>query len=237
MNNQTSTVSGDDSVWTRLLFAILFAFLFYFAQILLGAVVVVQFLARLLTGRTVSALGRLGQGLASYFYGVMRFLTFGSDEMPWPFSAWSSESPEVAVRGNDAPDAVDDDNLLRRLVHIILFTVAFNLSMTVLAVLVVVQFLWKIATGDALTRGAQFGQSLASFVYEVVLFLTYRTDELPWPFAPWPEGAPSAHSVHVERTVIVTPPPRSQRRRPNLANGDGPKADAPRDGPEPNGTN
>ena len=226
MNDHTRTISRDDSVWARMLFAILFACLFYFAQILLGAVVVVQFLARLLAGRTVAALGGFGQGLATYFYAVMRFLTFGSDDMPWPFAPWNSDSPErpTGAAFQAAAEGVRDDNLVRRLVHIILFTVAFNLSMTVLAVLVVVQFLWKIATGDVLARGAQFGQSLASFVYEVVLFLSYRTDDLPWPFAAWPEGAPTPHSVHSDPDVVVAPPPRPQRRRPNLSDGDAPKS-------------
>ncbi len=77
-----------------------------------------------------------------------------------------------------------------RLVFMILFAIAFNIAEFILFVVACVQFLSKAITGRVLSAGTTFGQSLATYVYEIVRFQTFRTEDMPWPFAPWPTGAP-----------------------------------------------
>jgi hypothetical protein len=33
-----------------------------------------------------------------------------------------------------------------------------------------------------------FGASLATYIYQALMFVTYNSDEKPFPFAPWPES-------------------------------------------------
>lgn len=84
-----------------------------------------------------------------------------------------------------------EESIWLRLVFMILFAIVFNVAEFVLGVVAVVQFLCKAISGKVLTQGLVFGQNLATYVYEIMLFLTFRTDEMPWPFAPWPQGAPA----------------------------------------------
>ena len=37
---------------------------------------------------------------------------------------------------------------------------------------------------------AGFGQSLATYTYQIVMYLTFNTEEQPFPFADWPSGPP-----------------------------------------------
>lgn len=82
------------------------------------------------------------------------------------------------------------ESIWLRLVFMILFAIAFNVAELVLFVVACVQFLTKALTGRVLSNGTAFGQSLATYVYEIIRFQTFRTDDMPWPFAPWPHGAP-----------------------------------------------
>jgi hypothetical protein len=70
------------------------------------------------------------------------------------------------------------------------FAIAFNVAEVVLWAITAVQFLFKLFTGVANQQLRGFGQSLGTFMYDVILFLTFRSDEKPFPFAPWPNGAP-----------------------------------------------
>jgi len=89
-----------------------------------------------------------------------------------------------------APRPYTDRHTWERLVYTLLFAIAFNVAEVVLWAITAVQFLFKLFTGVANQQLRGFGQSLGTFMYDVILFLTFRSDEKPFPFAPWPTGAP-----------------------------------------------
>ena len=110
MSNQTAdSVPPDDglppneevkqnlksrSTWVRLAFMLLFALIFYISMFVLYAVAVIQFLAKLLTGEANERLLRFGEGLSRFIYQTGQFLTFNTEEMPFPFSDWPSPDPD-----------------------------------------------------------------------------------------------------------------------------------------------
>ena len=104
----------------------------------------------------------------------------------------------------DAPS--NEESIWLRLVFMILFAIVFNIAEFVLAVTAVVQFACKAITGKVLTQGIVFGQNLATYVYEIMLFLTFRTDEMPWPFAPWPDGLPAEAKKRTAAETAATTP-------------------------------
>jgi len=67
---------------------LLFSFLLGMAKFVVFGVVMLQFLFVLLTGTPNSQLLVLGQSLSVYIYQIVQFLTFSSDEHPYPFSDW-----------------------------------------------------------------------------------------------------------------------------------------------------
>ncbi len=79
------------STWIRLLYMIVMAIAWSIAVFVTSAVVVLNFLYVLLTGKTNSRLTEFGQSLASYLYQIVRFMTFNTDTRPFPIDAeWPS---------------------------------------------------------------------------------------------------------------------------------------------------
>ena len=104
---KTDTVENvkDENTWVRLAFIILFALALQVTGVILALTVVVQFLTQLLTGRPNEQVSAFGQNLARFYTQTIRFLTFASDDMPWPFSQW----PDNKVGDEDAVINVVDD--------------------------------------------------------------------------------------------------------------------------------
>ena len=73
------------TTWLRLLFMIVFVFLYGVSRIVVIAVVVLQFLWVLFTGETNDKLKAFGQSLATYTYQLVRYLTYNTDSRPFPF--------------------------------------------------------------------------------------------------------------------------------------------------------
>lgn len=78
-----------------------------------------------------------------------------------------------------------------RVVYMILFALILGVVAYIIPVLVFIQFLWGLITGEGNKRLREFGSSLSQFVYQALRFLTYNTDEKPYPFADWPDSEKS----------------------------------------------
>ena len=78
----------NQSTWKRGLYMLLFSILSRLAEVLLFAVVLFQFILKLVTDETNDRLGKLGQGISTYLYQVFQFLSFNSEYLPYPFGAW-----------------------------------------------------------------------------------------------------------------------------------------------------
>jgi len=82
------------STWVRLLFMILFVAIWSVSRLVVIAVVILQFFIVLFTGETNRRLGELGQGLATYSYQLVAYLTFVTEKQPFPFDDWPSSPPQ-----------------------------------------------------------------------------------------------------------------------------------------------
>lgn len=72
-----------------------------------------------------------------------------------------------------------------RLIYMLLFGVVLYLVMSVLTVVVVVQVILALVTGNTNDNIRQFSTDLARYINQIVLFLTYNEDTRPFPFTPW----------------------------------------------------
>lgn len=83
------------ATWVRALFMVVFCFLFAIVELVLLAAVVIQFVWRLAKGSPNPRLLELGEGLATYLYQIIRFLTFNTEELPFPFDGdWPARASE-----------------------------------------------------------------------------------------------------------------------------------------------
>ncbi|WP_019601555.1 DUF4389 domain-containing protein [Teredinibacter turnerae] len=102
-----------------------------------------------------------------------------------------------------------------RLVFMVLFAVFLQVALAVLWVLVCVQFLFALVTGSDNPKLRYFAASLAIYIHGTINFLTYNSEEKPFPFADWPE-TPSAST---EQTVAEHAPEAATA--PATSEGDG----------------
>jgi hypothetical protein len=92
------------STWLRLFFMCVMVLLYGVSRVVVAAVVVIQFFTLLFRGKTNEPLVDLGQSLATYTYQIVRYLTFNTEERPYPFDQeWPRERPEFQAK--DANDA------------------------------------------------------------------------------------------------------------------------------------
>jgi hypothetical protein len=91
INGNLSLTNVD--TWIRLAYMVLFALLVMAARLLVSIVVVVQFALVLIFGRDNENLRNLGQGLGKWVYQAIMFLTFNSNDKPFPFDEWPALEP------------------------------------------------------------------------------------------------------------------------------------------------
>ena len=75
-----------------------------------------------------------------------------------------------------------------RFVFMVLFAVVAGVASYVVAVLIVIQFLFALVTGTGETRLKAFGGSLSKYLFQILQYLTYNSEEKPFPFNDWPEA-------------------------------------------------
>jgi hypothetical protein len=79
-------------------------------------------------------------------------------------------------------------NLLMRALFMLLMMLAYQLSVSLLFILAVIQFLIVLLNDAPNERLMRFGRSVGAYLNQVVQFLTFASGETPFPFSNWPEG-------------------------------------------------
>ncbi len=114
MEQKTKTHLLDPETWIRLLYMIVFGLLSILARMVVWIVAVLQFLLVLITGADNKNLRDLGQGAAKWTYQAFLFLTFNSNDKPFPFSDWpeieESEDNEVITSLSSAEEEISAES-------------------------------------------------------------------------------------------------------------------------------
>ena len=82
----------------------------------------------------------------------------------------------------------DSEGKLLRLLYIVLFYVVYGLSEFLLALITVVQSVMNLLGSGPSRTLQEFGQSLGIYVSRIVNYLSYASDQKPYPFDDWPEA-------------------------------------------------
>lgn len=86
----------DKDTWLRFVYLVVFGIAFYLSILLTFATSVFQFLAKLFSGHSFEGLSEFGNSLATYQSQVTRFLTFASDDKPFPFAPLPTKAENAA---------------------------------------------------------------------------------------------------------------------------------------------
>jgi hypothetical protein len=76
------------NTWVRLVYMLLFGFIFWLGSVVLTLVVVLQFVHVLITGKGNDNLLEFGRQLGIYYRQVIDFLCYSDEYLPFPFGAW-----------------------------------------------------------------------------------------------------------------------------------------------------
>ncbi len=76
-----------------------------------------------------------------------------------------------------------------RALYILLFVALYGVAEVVVGAVVLFQFGSTLITGAPNHRLQGFSAALAAYIYQLLQYLCYNSDERPYPFAPWPQVA------------------------------------------------
>ena len=74
-----------------------------------------------------------------------------------------------------------------RLVFMIVLGVAFYVAEFIIFAVVTFQFLCSLFTGQPNEQLTRLGRKLACYLQQITVYWTFATEEMPFPFAPWPD--------------------------------------------------
>jgi len=81
----------DKDTWLRFVYLVVFGIAFYLSIGLTFAASIFQFLAKLFSGSSFEGLSEFGDNLGTYQSQVTRYLTFASDDKPFPFAPFPTK--------------------------------------------------------------------------------------------------------------------------------------------------
>lgn len=97
LNEELKENIKDSNAWKRLLFMLLFGILYSVAEVVLFAVIAFQFMTVLFTGNKNDKMLDLGSEISNYIFHTLRYLTYNSEQRPYPFSDWPSDKGAMEV--------------------------------------------------------------------------------------------------------------------------------------------
>jgi hypothetical protein len=78
----------------------------------------------------------------------------------------------------------------KRGLFMIVFAIISGIAKFIVTLVAVFQFITLLFKGQANEKVIPLGQNMSTYLYQITLFLTFRTDEMPFPFLDFPDGAP-----------------------------------------------
>lgn len=84
---------------------------------------------------------------------------------------------------NSVLNAPITTHAFKRLLFMVLFFALFSVVRLLLWVVVLIQFLSHLFTGRVTERVTLWGQALSTWIYRMMLFMSYNTERMPFPFS------------------------------------------------------
>ena len=81
------------SIWLRGFFMLLFAVFYGVAEVVLVVVALFQFGCALFAGKPNDNATGFGNSVGQYIFQITQFVTFNTEQKPFPFSAWPEPKP------------------------------------------------------------------------------------------------------------------------------------------------
>ena len=80
----------------------------------------------------------------------------------------------------------DIHNWTRLGLMLVYFLVVFEIALLLVGLSMLFQFFYRLIQGEDAERLQSFTQDLNAFIYSALQYVTFNTDEKPFPFCDWP---------------------------------------------------
>lgn len=97
-----------------------------------------------------------------------------------------------------------------RLIFIVIFWIIGWITRPIIGLITIFQFIYTLFVGKPLKTLLPFSESLCMYIREIAAFLTYVTEEKPFPFKPWPPSTIKATKPAAKR--IKKPEPKAAEK-------------------------
>ena len=87
----------------------------------------------------------------------------------------------------DKKETLSGNEIWLRGGYILIFALVYGVSKIIIWSLVLFQFISLLVTKELNIQLSHFSKSLSVFVYQLLQYVMFNTDEKPFPFSPWPE--------------------------------------------------
>jgi hypothetical protein len=99
----------------------------------------------------------------------------------------------VDEHGSHEPSSFDENirskATWQRLLFMFIVAILFSIGVTVGCVIVLLQFFWVLFTGETKREFSAVGRQLGEYAREIALYMTFNTEERPFPFdRDWPSA-------------------------------------------------
>jgi hypothetical protein len=87
---------GSQEKWNRLLYMVVFAIILFIATwclFIIGTIAIIQFIYDMLLGKPNKKLLSYSESFSQCIHQIINYLTFVSDNKPFPFGAWPKNKP------------------------------------------------------------------------------------------------------------------------------------------------
>ena len=128
----------------------------------------------------------------------------------------------------DIVDNLREPNAWLRILFMAAYALGLYLAIVpVLLILMVAQALFTIITGEDNEKLRQFGAALSQFVHQILQFLTFNSDDKPFPFSDLPAMEDSAAEVKKpaakKKAAAKAPRKRAAKKKTAAAEKEGEK--------------
>ncbi len=94
--------------------------------------------------------------------------------------------PSNSIENDETREA--SENKLLRLVYIVLFYLIYSVTDFIFALITVVQSVLNLLAGGPSESLREFGSSLSIYVRQIGDYLSYSSEQKPFPFSDWPDA-------------------------------------------------
>ncbi len=95
MNEEIKQRLQKKEIWQRGFYVILFMCIYGFSNFLIVSIFFFQYVTLILTGQTNLLLLGFSKNLGAYIHQIITFLSFNSDQRPFPFSEWPNGTCDI----------------------------------------------------------------------------------------------------------------------------------------------